>query len=186
MNTGIISSRYARALLKFVDSNGGGETVCAQAKKLEAAISAVPEFGLILADARAVEPSRKFVLLKTALEPEDMDPGLEKFLKLVLKNGRIRDIRLILHSFVDMYYRSKGIRFATLTTAVPAGPEFGEKIRARVAELTGGEVRLEEKTDPDIIGGLLLTVGDYRLDASVRGQLETLRKEFIDKNKRIV
>lgn len=52
--------------------------------------------------------------------------------------------------------------------------------------MTGGEVRLEEKADPDIIGGLVLTVGDYRLDASVRGQLETLRKEFIDKNKRIV
>jgi len=186
MNTGIISSRYALALRKYVDVHGGGAAVCAQAKKLEAAFSSVPEFDRVMADSKVVSPSRKLALLKTALEPEDMDPGLEKFLGLLVRNGRIGDVRLILHCFIDIYYRSRGIRFAKLTTAVPVGPEFEEKIRACVAGLTGGEVRLSGEVNPEIIGGVVLTVGDYRVDASVRGQLDTLRREFVEKNKRIV
>ena len=186
MNTGIVSSRYALALLKYVDRNGGGEAICAQAKRLEDVLSSVPELSHVLADGKALAPAAKIGLMKSALAPDAMEPGLERFLKLLVRNGRIRDVRLILHRFIDTYYRSKGIRFAKLKTAVPVSPAFEEKMRACVAGITGGEVRLTGEVDPDIIGGMVLTVGDYRVDASVRGQLDTLRKEFIDKNKRIV
>ena len=93
MNTGIISTRYAKALLMFTEENGSGERVCEQVRE-------------ILKD-----PDRM---------PERLEPDLERFVALVSKNGRMEDIRFILRSFVGMFYRSKGVRVATLVSAVPS------------------------------------------------------------------
>ena len=50
----------------------------------------------------------------------------------------------------------------------------------------GCEVLLESDVDPDLLGGFTLEVGDYLLDASVRRQIETIRRQFVIQNNRIV
>ena len=50
----------------------------------------------------------------------------------------------------------------------------------------GCEVLLETSVDPDLVGGFTLEVGDYLLDASVRRQIETIRRQFVISNNRIV
>ena len=115
-----------------------------------------------------------------------MTPSLERFFALVQQNGRMPLLRLMLHSFTEQYYREKGIRRAILTTAVPPTEELLEKYRAVAGRHFGGTVQLESVIDPSIIGGAILTVDGHRLDASIAGQLERLRNELKEKNKRIV
>ena len=122
MNTGILSSRYATALLRYTQETGGGERVCAQVQRL--------------------------------LEHPEENPSL-------------------------------GILVAHLTTAVPAG-ELEDKLRSMLEKKFGGEVRIESRVDPDLVGGFTLEVGDYLLDASVRRQIETIRRQFVIQNNRIV
>ena len=158
MNTGIISTRYAKALLMFTEENGSGERVCSQVQQM---------------------------LKNPDSAPARLEPDLERFITLVARNGRMEDIRFILRSFVGMYYRSKGIRIATLVTAVPA-PGLEDRLRGLLAERFGCRIVFETSVEPSLIGGFVVVVDDYMLDASVRSQVESIRRQFIIQNNRIV
>lgn len=158
MNTGIISSRYARAFLRLTQESGRGEQVCEQVRSL-------------LRDPESV--------------PADMEPDIAKLIALLRKNGREGYLKFVFSSFVNIYYRSVGTRLAHLTTAVPA-PGLGEKLCGMVSGKTGLRILLESTVDPDIVGGFVFEIDDYMLDASVRSSIETIRRELIEKNNRIV
>lgn len=158
MNTGLIASRYANALLLLTKESGRGEQVCEQVRRILAS-------------------------------PEDMpsafEPDLEKLIALLKKNGRLEYLKFVLRSFVSLYFSSEGICLATLTTAIPA-PELGKKLCNLVTGLTGYRIVLDSRVDPSIIGGFVFDVDDNLFDASVKTQIETIRREFIEKNTRIV
>ena len=158
MNTGIIASRYATALLRYTQETGGGERVCAQVRRL---------------------------LDHPEQDPGPLEPELERLIRLVVENGRLEDVKFILRSFIAMYYRSRGIQVAQLTTVVPS-EGLERKLRAMLEKQFGTQVLIETKVDPELIGGFTLEVGDYLLDASVRRQIETIRRQFVISNNRIV
>lgn len=185
MNTGIITSRYAKALLEYVDETGHGEAVCGQVLTLESALDSSEELRRLMDDPAAVTDSEKLSLLKSALGNAPMTDELERFIKLILKRGRMEYFRQMLHTFIDMYRKSKGIKTARLVSAV-ASPELEAKLKALVKEKTGDDVILETKVDPSVIGGFIFIIDDYMIDASVSHQLEVIRHQFVEKNRRIV
>ncbi len=158
MNIGIISSRYAMALLRLVDETGNGEAVYAQALQ-------------VLKDPDSM--------------PRRLEPELSKFVTLLVRNKRLEYVKFILHRFTELYNASRGRKLVTLRTAVPA-PEMQQRILELLKDRMGGEIVLDAEVDPSLIGGFTLTVDDKLLDASVSHQLEEIRRELLDKNKRIV
>jgi len=186
MDTGVISSRYATALLRYVEETGGGDAVCAQVMKLEDALGKLPELVRALDDPAVVSDEEKLSLFASALGDTPMAPELKRFIQLVLDKGRIDHIRLIFHSFVDMYHASKGLRFAHLTTAAAPTEELLTRLKALVKQYTGMDAVIETKVDPSLIGGFVFDIDDYLMDASVSRQLELIRRQFIEKNRRIV
>ena len=158
MNTGIIASRYATALLRYTEETGGGERVCAQVRRL---------------------------LDHPEQDPGPLEPELERLIRLLVQNGRMEDVRLILRTFLTKYYQSLGVKVAVLTTAVPS-PELEQKLRTVLEKQFGGDVLIESDVNPDLLGGFTLEVDDYLLDASVRRQIETIRRQFVISNNRIV
>jgi len=185
MNTGLISSRYATALLKYVEETGGGAVVSRQVVALEKALGAVPDLQRALGDGAVVTPEQKLSLLKAALG-EPMAPELERFIVLLLKNGREEYCKFIFHHFTDVYNRRRGVRFACLTTVSEASPELIAALKDLVRRKTGCEVVIETSVDPDLIGGFVFDIDDSMIDASARRQLELIRRAFIEKNRRIV
>ena len=158
MNTGVISRRYATALLKYVTESGHGEQVYAQVKAL---------------------------LSDPDLAPQPLSEDLQKFTALLVRNGRIELVKLIFSSFLRQYEAQAGIHVARLRTAVDS-PALQEKLRAFVREKIGGTVEFTTEVDPGLIGGFVLEVDGCRMDASVARQLGDIRKQWMDKNKRIV
>lgn len=158
MNTGLISARYAKALIRYTEETGGGERVARQAYEL---------------------------LLDSDINSVKLEPELERFVDLLVKNGRIADVRLMLRTYVAMYYRSKGYRLATLVTAVPC-PDLESKITAMLEDKFHCTVILDTKVDPSLIGGFVVEIDDHLIDASVRSQIETIRRQFVIQNNRIV
>ena len=158
MNTGVISRRYATALLKYVTESGHGEQVYAQVKAL-------------LSDPDSA--------------PQPLCEDLQKFTALLVRNGRIELVKLIFSSFLRQYEAQAGIHVARLRTAVDS-PALQEKLRAFVREKIGGTVEFTTEVDPGLIGGFVLEVDGCRMDASVARQLGDIRKQWMDKNKRIV
>ena len=157
MNSGTIAARYARALLLLVRERGRGEQVFAQARDL----------------------------LASGDIPSGLEPDLARLVLLLKKNHREHLLRLVLTDFIRRYCVSEGVCLARLTSAVPS-EGLDARMEKLLASATGGRVILETAVDPGLIGGFVLDTGDYRLDASVRTQVERIRAQFIQKNNRLI
>ena len=206
MNTGIIATRYATALLKLVEETGSGELVAAKVQVIEKALDEVPDFRRAVDDP-AVAAVQKISLFEAALK-DSMAQELHKFLELLIRNGRIGDVRLVLTTFVTEYYRSRHIKRARLVVADPAlldpeptpsdpvpvegslrqaqRPALESRLRDLVEKQTGCRLILKTEVNPSLIGGFVFEVEDTVLDASVSRQLDFIRRQFIEKNRRIV
>ena len=206
MNTGIIATRYATALLKLVEETGSGEAVAAQVQVIEKALDEVPDFRRAVDDP-AVAAVQKISLFEASLK-DSMAQELHKFLELLIRSGRIGDVRLVLTTFVTEYYRSRHIKRARLVVADPAllDPEptpsdpvpvegslrqaqrsaLESRLRDLVEKQTGCKLILKTEVNPSLIGGFVFEVEDTVLDASVSRQLDFIRRQFIEKNRRIV
>ena len=185
MNDSIIRTRYADALVKFVRETGNGESVCAQAEKLAHVLGEVPDLSRMIAAKDVVPAAKKRELLHAALG-EPMAPELDRFIDLLLENGRVGALRFILLDFGERYRRSIGIRKAHLKVAVPPSEELLARLRALVKERTGDEALIDVVVDPDLIGGFVFDIDDALIDKSVAHKLEIIRLQFIEKNRRIV
>ena len=96
-------------------------------------------------------------------------------------------LKRILQSYIAQYKKVRGIADARLTVASEPSEELLEKLRSLTLSQTDAtSVDIEVTVNPDIIGGFVYTVADKRLDASVRRQLNDLRKAFEPNNKRII
>lgn len=175
MNTGLISSRYARALLMFVDETGAGETVLRQVQVIGKALSALPQLRMMMEDPGGVSQAQKMSLFESALDGEKLAPELESLLRLLLRGGRISLAGFVFKSFERMYYASRGIKPCRLVTASPA-VHLEERLSALVSEKTGCKALIAMEVDPDLIGGFVFEVDDMRLDASMSSALEKVRK----------
>lgn len=206
MNTGIIATRYATALLKLVEETGSGELVAAQVQVIEKALDEVPDFRRAVDDP-AVAAVQKISLFEASLK-DSMAQELHKFLELLIRNGRIGDVRLVLTTFATEYYRSRHIKRARLVVADPAllDPEptpsdpvpvegslrqaqrsaLESRLRDLVEKQTGCKLILKTEVNPSLIGGFVFEVEDTVLDASVSRKLDFIRRQFIEKNRRIV
>ena len=185
MNDSIIRIRYADALVKYVHETGRGEAVCQQAERLARVISEVPDLSRMLSARDVLSDAKKRELITSALG-EPMVPELDRFVDLLMENGRIGSLPLILQNFLERYRRSIGIRKAHLRIAVPPPESLLERLEALVKERTGDKALIEVEVDPSILGGFIFDMDDVLIDKSVARKLELIKLQFIEKNRRIV
>ncbi|MBR6859588.1 MAG: ATP synthase F1 subunit delta [Bacteroidales bacterium] len=185
MNDSLIRTRYADALVKYVRETGNGESVCQQAERLARVLREVPDLSRMIAAKDVVPVAKKRELLRSALR-DPMAPELERFVDLLIENGRIGALRMILLDFGDRYRRSLGLRKARLKVAVPPTEELLARLKALVKERTGDEAVIDVEVDPSLIGGFVFDIDDALIDKSVARKLELIRLQFIEKNRRIV
>lgn len=186
MNRSIVITRYALALVKYCRETGQGEVVCSEAEALEKALHTVPELRrMVTAADDVVSPFDKKKLLQTALGNR-MSQELSRFLTLLNKNGRMDLVEDILRDFVTIYRRGIGIRKAHLVTATEPSERLLQRLKALVKQKTGDDVIIEVEVDPSIIGGFVFDIDEYLLDASIKHQLDQIRQQFIEKNRRII
>ena len=105
------------------------------------------------------------------------DERLVRFLELLAERHRMPVIFRIKRAFDDLWAEEKRLLPVSVTSAVQLDESLVRDIGDRIRRQTGREVELESRVDPDVLGGLVLRVGNMVLDASVRGRLEQLRKQ---------
>lgn len=184
MNTGAISIRYARALLMFANEAGVADKVYQEALTLWKSFQEVPELRTVM-EKPVMSREKKLRVLVQATGGE-VTEQMEKFLGLVLHEKREKFLMGINQAFVDLYRKQEKIRVGKLITAVPIAPEEVERIRQIVISHAGGTAEFATKVDPDIEGGFIFEINTYRLNASVADQMRRIKRQFIEKNRRIV
>ena len=186
MNRSIVITRYATALLKYVRESGNGAVVCSEAETLGRALHDVPDLKRMMeAETDVVAAFDKKKLLQSALGNR-FSPDMSRFLTLLNQNGRMSMVEEILRDFVRLYRQSIGIRKAHLTTAREPSERLLQRLKDVVKQKTGDEVLIEVDVDPSLVGGFVLDLDEYLLDASVKRQLDLIREQFIEKNRRII
>jgi F-type H+-transporting ATPase subunit delta len=106
----------------------------------------------------------------------DAEPELLNFLGLLCEKHRMPVVFRIRDRFDDLWAVENKRLEVTVTSAVELDPDLVQRIGAEIEKQTGQKVDLQSRVDGDILGGLVLQVGNKVLDASVRNQLEKLRK----------
>jgi F-type H+-transporting ATPase subunit delta len=110
-----------------------------------------------------------------ALLANKVDPATLRLAHFVIEGGRARDVVGTLDFLVDYVARARDWRVARVHTARPLDEASQTQLVGSLASLTGKNVELQIADDPSLLGGVLVEVGDLRLDATTRGRLTTLR-----------
>jgi F-type H+-transporting ATPase subunit delta len=105
------------------------------------------------------------------------EPELANFLELLAEKHRMPAIFRIRRLFDELWAEENKMLEVEVTSAVELDPKIVERIGGEIEKQTGRRVELSSSVDEDILGGLVLRVGNMVLDASVRNKLERLRKE---------
>jgi F-type H+-transporting ATPase subunit delta len=166
---------YARALFDAALEDDRLEPVREQLAQVVAAEAEVPELRELLRNPQ-LDPRARAAALKDLLA--DGEELLRNFLLVLVDKGRTGQLEEMAREFERMVARHEGIVHAELTTAVELSDEEARELLARIEESTGRKVEATRKVDPELIGGIVLQIGSHRLDASVRGRLERLRREL--------
>ena len=107
----------------------------------------------------------------------DADPILVNFLKLLIENHRTPVIFRVRRVVDELWQEENKLLPVTVTSAVALDKATVSQIGDRIAEQTGRKVELSAVVEPEILGGLVVRVGNSILDASIRNRLEQLRKQ---------
>jgi F-type H+-transporting ATPase subunit delta len=105
------------------------------------------------------------------------DEHLLNFLELLAEKHRLPVLFRIRRAFHDLWAEENKLLDVEVTSAVKLDPSTVESIRKRIEEQTGRRIQMSEKVDDNLIGGLVLRVGNMVLDASIKNRLERLRKQ---------
>ena len=136
-------------------------------------VEAHPELRRVLLDRDAALVSRLGVV--DALVAGKVSAASLELIRFTVIGGRPRDVVGTLDSLVDYVAQARNWRVARVRTARPLDEADQSALRSSLATLTGTEVELQTVADESLLGGVLVEVGDLRLDASMRGRLSVLR-----------
>jgi F-type H+-transporting ATPase subunit delta len=108
---------------------------------------------------------------------EGAEPILMNFLELLLEKHRMPAIYRIRREYDGLWREEHKLLSVQVTSAVKLDEEIVKSLGDRISEQTGRQVDLTAKVEPDILGGIVLRVGNSILDASIRNRLEQLRRQ---------
>jgi F-type H+-transporting ATPase subunit delta len=120
----------------------------------------------------------------TAEKADGLDKALDgadevfvNFLKLLIENHRMPVVFRVRRGYDALWEEENQLLPVSITSAVQLDESTVSQIGDRIADQTGRKVELSAQVDPDILGGIVVRVGNQVLDASVRNRLEQLRKQ---------
>jgi F-type H+-transporting ATPase subunit delta len=176
MNAGIISNRYAKAIFQYAAEHKQENRLREELKLLTEQFLAVPVLRKVLDDP-TVSPAEKIEVLTTAAGTEVSDT-YRQVIRLIVKNRRTHYLQSIALMYDKVYRKAKNRIILKLITTEPANDETKNKLVDLIRK-NDEQVDFVAKTDEDIIGGFILEIEDFRLDASMKNQLNQLRLELI-------
>ncbi len=172
MSVGGAAKRYAQAAFDVAKNHEGLDEWEAELARLNATLQnpEVEEFFVH----PAVPPEAKENALRT-LTPRDDQHYIRNFMLLLLERDRLQQLPQIFQVFHELVLEDQGVVIADVTTAVKLDADEAAQVRARLEKMVGNEVQIRTRVDPDIIGGIVVHLGDTLIDGSVRTQLRQLR-----------
>ncbi|MEW6034558.1 MAG: ATP synthase F1 subunit delta [Chloroflexota bacterium] len=174
MATTAAAKRYAQAIFELAIERGELDRWREELPQVAEALTDATLAPLL--ESPRVPFTSKQELLQASLK--GLSPLALNLSYLLAKKGKAAIASRIASEYVRLLDSHQGIEHAEVVSAVPLSQEEREAISRRLGEVTGRRVVLESRTDPAIIGGLVIRIGDRLIDGSVRTRLQNLKRDL--------
>ena len=168
-----IAKVYARSLFEVAREQGKLDLVREQLGQLVDALDQHRELAVFFFSPYFSLKEKQDALGRVLL---DADPILLNFLHLLIEKHRMPVIFRIRDAFEQLWEEENRMLPVEITSAIELDADTTEGLSREISERTGRKVKLATRVDPDILGGLVVRVGNSILDASIRNRLERLRR----------
>ncbi|MVN20312.1 ATP synthase F1 subunit delta [Mucilaginibacter arboris] len=175
-----VATRYAKSLIDLAEEQNLLEEIKTDMALFVQALKSNSTLNAVLRNP-IVSPLKKVAIL-VAIFSGKVQPATLEFFKIMVNKMRSEILFETAKEFVEQYNLKKNIVKAVIVSAVPLSESNRNEAMEVVRKATAGEVLLEEKIDPKLIGGFILTVGDRQFDTSISSTLSKLKKDFDQKS----
>jgi F-type H+-transporting ATPase subunit delta len=169
-----LSEVYSRALFESAKENDVLDRVRDELSEFVGALEENDELRFFFSSPYFTSDEKKEGVAKIL---DGADERFVRFLELLAERHRMPAVFRIRQSFDELWAEENRLLPVTVTSAVELDESLVEGIGERIEEQTGRRIELSAQVDPDVLGGLVVRVGNMVLDASVRNQLERIRKQ---------
>ena len=169
-----IASVYARSLFEVALEQGKLDDVRDQLGEFADALDGDQQMQVFFFSPYFSTPEKVEGLEKVVTGAE---PILQNFLKLLIEKSRMPAVFRIRRTFDELWQLENKLLAVEVTSAIELDKKTVKQIGDRIGEETGQKIELSEHVDPDILGGLIVRVGNSIIDASIRARLDSLRKQ---------
>lgn len=171
-----VANRFAKALFDLARERGELDQVYNDLKTIRRLNRENRELNSMF-ESPVIKTEKKVTVIIEVFSSLVSNTTLE-FMQLLANKNREGYIPEIAESFIRLYFESKNLVMAHITTAIPLDDDLRKKFSEVVKRRTGKDVELKEKVDSGIIGGYILRVGDMQDDTSVQSKLTRLQRDF--------
>ncbi len=174
----LIKKIYSEALFSVATEKGMVDTLKEEADEIRQVLADNKEFELFLNHPNVIK-EEKIRVIKNVFKDRVSEEMLG-FLVTVIEKGRQKDINDIFKCFDDMVMEYKHIGKCTVKSALPLSDEQKRKIENKLLETTHySSFEIEYQVDRNLIGGVVIRIGDCVVDGSVKSKLDRLTRELI-------
>ncbi len=126
-----------------------------------------------------IDPGSRSAILEEILSAMKIDGIAAKLLAMLVARGRAAVLPELIHELEAIQNAEQGIKAGIVKTAVELGVDEIEMLGKTLSKKAGGRVHLKAQVDPSLLGGFIATVDGKTYDASLRSQMERIRRELI-------
>jgi len=168
---------YARSLLELARQRNLAEPIGKDLAAIGQILRDTPSFAAFLRDP-GIRGEERTRVIDQVLKPS-VDPLLANFLGVLNANGRLNYLEQITVAYANLLDELLGKIEVDVTTAQRLAPADLDKVRQSVSATLGRDAIVHQYVDESIIGGLVLRVQDKLIDASVKTQLQTIKRQLL-------
>ncbi len=169
-----IASVYARSLFEVARGHGNLDVVREQLGQVADALEDDQQLQVFFFSPYFSTQEKKDGLRRAIT---DADPVVTNFLELLIEKHRMPALFRIRRTFEKLWQEENRLLPVSVTSAVPLDETTVRQIGDRIAQQTGRRVDLTARVEPDLLGGIVVRVGNSVLDASIRHRLDKLRRQ---------
>ncbi|TNF70723.1 MAG: ATP synthase F1 subunit delta [Acidobacteria bacterium] len=177
-----IARVYAQALLGLAESSGEVDQILEELLQLGSLMDEAPELGDYLQSPLVKEESRREAV--ESLFRGRLSDLLVDTLQVMNRKGRLELIHALVEAYRQEYEVLRGQVDVRITTAIPLSDRVRQRLRVTTSKLTGKEAQLVEKIEPSILGGMILQIGDGKMDTSIARKIRKLAEEMVERASR--
>jgi F-type H+-transporting ATPase subunit delta len=177
MSVQMIARRYASALADVVLERGEAKEVQAELETWSEILQANSTLQEVFRNP-TIALDQKRAVLRKLIERAKPRPTTANFLKVLLQNQRLTELREINRRFAEILDERAGMVAAVVTTARPVAESAQKSLLEKLDSLTRKKVRVNFEQDPELIGGLVTRIGSTVYDGSVRTQLQQIKEKM--------